>query len=151
MAAIGGVAIARSSVRKPRWSSGVLRMAWVELASPITEAIIRCRYVRTRQICWGNLVTSGLLTRYLALGGFRQINEAAPAADTASAGLRRVTRILITAPCGRCLLLEANPAWTASDPASLRTNLGPIQASVKWSHSLIQNLTIGPSFPHQRI
>src|SRR5258706_3631667 len=46
---MGGVAIARSSVRKPRWSSGDLRLLEVDDASPITDAIIRWWTVETNK------------------------------------------------------------------------------------------------------
>jgi hypothetical protein len=62
-------------------------------------------------------------------------NEAAPAVDTASAGLQRVARFLVfCAVAGRCLLLEANHCVTfeGSGVERIESKLRDSSASVKW-------------------
>jgi hypothetical protein len=65
----------------------------------------------------------------------RTRNEAAPAVDTASAGLQRVARFLVfCAVAGRCLLLEANHCVTfeGSGVERIESKLRDSNASVKW-------------------
>jgi hypothetical protein len=62
-------------------------------------------------------------------------NEAAPAVDTASAGLQRVARFLVfCAVAGRCLLLEANHCVTfeGSGVERIESKLRDSNASVEW-------------------